>query len=191
VDSVVYACLDDQDTVYEVSDKLYEDAVAEMHDRRIAAFEVSEVTTMSFGTSDARIVLGKSGEDDWKYLADPVLPIDKEKVKEALNDLRDLETHRYVDYAAADLSKYALGKALDAVEVSLAGRKIGIQVSKTGPADDPDDSRYAVVAGTQKVFLLKGEQADKLARKLEDFEKSGSQVAPQAPGRPMGGRMPG
>jgi len=190
VDSVVYARLDDQDTVYEVSDKLYEDATAEVHDRQIAAFEVSEVTTVSFGTGDAAIVLGKSGEDDWKYLADPVLPIDKEKVKEALNDLRDLKTHRYVDYVAADLAKYGLGKAVDAVEVSLAGKKIGIQISKTGPADDPDDSRYAVVAGTQKVFLLKGEQTDKLARKLEDFEKSGSQVAPQAPGRPMGGRMP-
>lgn len=174
VNSVVYTCLDDRDTVYEVSDKLYEDATAEMHDRRIATFEVSEVTTVSFGTGDAGIVLGKSGEDDWKYLADPVLPIDKEKVKEALNDLRDLETQRYVDYAAADLSKYSLGKAIDAVEVSLAGQKIGIRVSKTGPADDPDDARYAVVAGTQKVFLLKGEQVAKFARKIEDFEKSGS-----------------
>ncbi len=173
-DGKTYACRADgkSDMVYELDSKVYEDAVAEMHDRQIVKFEVDDVIEVAFRTDERDLTFRKSDED-WTYAADPVLPIDKEKVTEALNDFRDLKTHRYVAYATTDLSKYELDKQVNRVAVvPEGGERIEILVSKSGPAEDPDNSRYAVLAGSKKVFLLKGDQAGKCLRKLEDFEKA-------------------
>ena len=128
--------------------------------------------------------------DDWKYLGDLVLPIDKEKVTKVLNDVREIKTHRYVDYKAGDLKPYGLDQP--ALRLSLAGadgQRTTVLISATGPQDDPDKSRYAVVEGQNKVFLLKSDQVSKLERKLDDFEKSAS--GESTPATPPGGGFGG
>lgn len=176
-DGVTYAAREDQPIVYELDAKVYDDALAELHDRQILKFEPNNVTDVAFESGESRIVLRKTGEE-WKYLPDPVVPIDKQKVTDVLNAFRDLRTHRYVDYAADDLSRYGLDKQVDRVAVTADGGKTtGVLVAKTGPQDDPDKSRYAVVDGTKAVFLLKGDQAAKFAQKLEDFEKKAAAPA--------------
>jgi hypothetical protein len=168
-----YACLADGDLIYELEDKVYEDATAEMHDRQIAKFEVDDVIELTLGSGEREITFRKS-EDDWKYAADPVLPIDNQKVKDVLEACKDLKTHRYVDYTASDLGRYGLsGDDVRRLAVAVqGGERIDIRLSKTGPEGDPDDSVYAVLAGSKEVFLLKEEQVEKFTKKLEDFEKA-------------------
>lgn len=188
-DGVVYAMREGSDLIYELDAKVYDDAVAEMHDRQVAKFEVASVTEIAFGSDSQGVTLRKSG-DTWKAVQDPLLPIDTTKVTEALNTFADLKTDHFVAYQADDLA--AFGLADDAaggrVVVSLLdGGKIDLRVAATGPEADADKSRYAVRAGQPGVFLLKPDQADKLQRTLEDFEKKAGGSAPMPAAGPGGG----
>lgn len=185
-DDKVYAAVEDGPMIWEVDKRIHDDATAEMHDRQITRLEVASIVDISFGLPPTALSFRKSGED-WRYVADPLLPVDNQKVTDVLNGLREIKTHRYADYAAADLAKYGLGD--DAYHVTIGsanGSRTEIRLSKTGPAGDPDKSRYAVVAGTRKVFLLKEDQARKLERKLADFEKADKPATP-APSPGAGG----
>lgn len=171
-DGKIYAALDDGPMIWEVDTRIYDDLSAEMHDRQLTRFEVADVVELSFEGSDTALTFRKAGEE-WRYVQDPLLPVDKQKITDALNDIRELKTHRYVDYTAQDQARYGLGDDARRIIVALAdGQKTEIRLSKTGPSDDPDESRYAQVADAKKVFLLKPDQARKLERKLADFEKS-------------------
>jgi hypothetical protein len=158
--------------VYELEEKVFEDATAEMHDQQIAKFEVADAIEIGFRVNGNPVTLRKDGTD-WKCLEDRFVPIDGQKVTESLNTLRDLKTHRFVAYAAEDLGKYGLsGDSADMAKVVLEdGERIEVLISSKGPEGDEDESRYARQAGSSKVFLLKGEQVEKLQKQLDDFEK--------------------
>jgi hypothetical protein len=178
-DGKTYACVDGRDLVYELDNRVYDEVAAEMHATQIAKFDVASVVEVSFASKDGQLAFRRTGEKNWQYAGDPLLPIDAEKVKEALNDFADLKTHRYVAYEADDMAAYGLqeGAPVDRVVITPeGGERIEILVSKKGPAGDPDRSRYATKVGTKQVFLLKGEQADKCARELEGFQKSESKT---------------
>lgn len=169
-----YACREDRDLVYELENKIYDDATAEMHDRQVARLDTATVTDLTLVVGGSELSFRKSG-DEWTYVADPVLPIDKTKIDEVLNAVRDLKTHRYVAYQADDLAKYGLTGQVDRVSlVADGGRRIEILLSPTGPAGDTDKSRYAVLSGSKAVFLLKDDQVNKFTKKLDDFEKKAS-----------------
>ncbi|MGQ9649977.1 MAG: DUF4340 domain-containing protein [Phycisphaerae bacterium] len=169
-----YACRQDRDLVYELENKIYDDAIAEMHDRQVAKLDTATVTDLMLVVGGSELSFRKSG-NEWTYVADPVLPIDKTKIDEVLSAVRDLKTHRYVAYQADDLAKYGLTGQVDRVSlVADGGRRIEILLSATGPTGDPDKSRYAVLSGNKAVFLLKEEQVTKFTKKLDDFEKKAS-----------------
>lgn len=171
-DGVTYACVDGKDTIYELEGKVFEDVTAEMRNRQIAKFMVDEVTEVAFKTKAGQITLRKDGEN-WKYVEDALLPIDSKKVTDVINAFREMRTHRFVEYAADDLGKYGLTENVDRVGFALKnGQKTELLVSATGPVGDADKSLYAMVAGTQQVFLLKGDQAVKFEQKIRDFEKT-------------------
>jgi hypothetical protein len=171
-DGVVYASVEGQPTVYELEKKIYDDMTAEMFERQVIKYDVANVVELSVEHGQTLLTLRKTG-DAWKYVQDPMVPIDSQKVTEVLNVFRDLKTHRYVAYAAKDLAKYHLESDIDRMSVSLnTGEKLEIVLAKVGPDNDADKSRFAMRAGTQRVFLLKGDQAVKFGQKLEDFEKS-------------------
>ncbi len=191
MDGKAYASIAGREMVYEVDPQVYTDAAGELHDRQITRFEVDRIVELAVGAAESPMTFRKSGED-WKYLGDLVLPIDKEKVTKVLNDVREIKTDRYVDYKAGDLKSYGLDQP--ALRLSLAssdGQRTSVLISATGPKDDQDKSRYAVVEGQNKVFLLKGEQVTKLDRKLDDFEKSASGESTPPPGGPGGPAGPG
>lgn len=167
-----YACREGSELVYELENKIYEDATAEMHDRKVAKLEPATATELAITTGGTELVFRKSG-DEWTYTTDPVLPIDKAKVDEVLNAIRDLKTHRYVAYETADMARYGFAGQTDRVSVlTEGGDRIEILLSAAGPTGDPDKSRYAALAGSKAVFLLKGDQVDKLARRIDSFEKA-------------------
>lgn len=170
-DGTTYATLPDSDTIYVVEGRVFDDATAELRDRQITRFQNDEVVEIAFRSPDGTLTLRKSG-DDWRYLEDPVVPIDKQKVTDILTGLREIRTHRYVDYAAPELGRYGLLEGTDRVSIGLQdARRIEVIVSAAGPEGDADQSRYAALAGKNEVFLLKKDQADKFRQKLEDVEK--------------------
>jgi hypothetical protein len=172
-DGKVYAASADKPMVYELDRRVYEDLTAEMHDRTITDFKVTEVDEIAFRGDGESMTLRQMGEDTWQYAEDPLVPIDSEKVKDVVNAFNKLRTHRFVNYSAEDVSAYGLDDPAHRVRIVLEGdRQHELLLSAQGPAEDADQSRYAMLAGSSKVFLLKGEQAAKFAQKLEDVEKT-------------------
>lgn len=170
-DGRTYAAVDGSDLVYEVDNQVFTDATAELHDRQIVEFDTPDVAEVRFIGDDGSVGLRKSGED-WKYIADSLLPIDKDKVKTALDELKDIKTPRYVSYDA-DLSKFGLDDPAKRFAVVLSdGRRVEVLVSDKGPENDPDDRVYGVIAGQKKVFLLDAGDVEKMTRQIEDFEKA-------------------
>ncbi len=173
-DEKTYAMRPDQTAdaiVYRLDNKVFQDATAEMHDLQITRFETDQVTEIGFASSDLQMVFSRH-EQEWKYQTDPVLPIDKQKVTDAIEKFRDLRTHRYVAYKIEDPAAYKLNENVRRVSITLQdGKKMEIVLSSVGPENDPDKSRYARLADSEKVFLLTGEQAQAFVKSLEDFEK--------------------
>src|SRR4029077_6063684 len=83
-EGLTYACVDDEPTVYELENKVFEDAMAEMHNRQGMKFEIGDVNELDLKHDNVDISLRKSGTD-WKYANDPVLPIENSKVTDVLN----------------------------------------------------------------------------------------------------------
>lgn len=193
-DGKVYTAMADGDRVYELDERIYDDVTAEMHDRQIARIDTTKATEVEFGPAGTSVALRKSG-DDWKYVADPVLPIDKEKVTKALDAVKDISTHRFVKYTQANLADYGLDKPAKRLRVLIeGGQKIEVVASDKGPEGDADGSKFAAIPGEDKVFLLKGDEVAKFEHKVDDFEKgadSGSVVdTSDAPHPPPGFRPP-
>lgn len=172
-DGKVHACVPDSDVVYELDNKVYEDAVAEMYRREVFTLEPGDVTELAFKTGASTVTLRKTG-DIWKYLEDPLVQIDASKVTDVLSAYKEFKTFRYAEYAAEDLGKYGLTADADGVTFGLKdGRKIELLVSTLmGPAGDATQSlRYAVLAGTNRVFMLKPDQVARTRQRLEDLQK--------------------
>lgn len=189
-DGKTYAAVEGNSLVFEIDNTVFADATAEFHDRQVTRYESSRITEVGITGGKETITLRKTG-DDWKYLLDPVLPIDKDRVTRVLDELKDIRTHKYISYAAADLAKYGLDSPANKVELVMdGGERIEVLISAKGPEDDADKSVYAAIGGQNKVFLLKPNQVGRFDRKLEDFEKSATAGSPDGPGG-MGGPMMG
>jgi len=170
-DGKTYALRESNGLVYELDNKVFEDATAELHGRQIAKFNVDDVIELTLGAEPA-LTFRKAG-DAWSYAADPVLPIDGDKVKEVLKAVSDIKTHRYVDYDAQNMADYGLDTPAARLAVAVAGGdRVEILLSATGPTGDADQSRYAALAAFNKVFLLKADQVETFGKTLENFEKA-------------------
>lgn len=178
-DGTTYAMVPERDVIYVVENRVFEDADAEFKNRQIMQLPAENVVGMIFQSAGSTLTLRKAGED-WKLQEDPHLPVDKQKVTDIINGLRDLKTHRYVEYAAGDMGLYSLaGDDVDQVSFELKdGEPVVIKVAGAGPPGDADQSRYATRAGSEEVFLLKKDQASKFRQKLEDIEKKDAAFAP-------------
>ncbi len=171
-DGKVFACVDGSDTIYELDERIFTDVSAEMHDRQVVKLQADKVVELSMGAGEEPLAFRKSGTD-WRYVPDPLVPIDGSKVTEAINEWQDVKTHRYVAYAAADLAAFGLDAQARRFSVRLEdGEEIELLISAKGPEGDPDKSLYAARAGTNKVFLVKGDQAAKLDKRLDFFKKN-------------------
>jgi len=170
---VVYAVVAGEQTVYEMDSGIYDDLTAEMHDRTVIGYLTGHVTEMAFTADGQTMTLRKVADGQWRYEEDPLVPIDTQKVEDIIKAFQGFQTHRYVDYEAEDLAAYGLEDEAARLRIDLEdGGRYEVLLSKQGPAGDPQNSRFAVLAGTRKVFLLTGEQAARFAQKLEDVEKN-------------------
>ena len=169
----LYAAVAGEQTVYELDRQTYGDLTAEMHERTLIRHLAGRVVEAAFSVDGETMTLRKIGDEQWRYEEDPLVPIDSQKVRDILRAFQGLDTHRFVDYEAENLEAYDLGDDADRVRLDLQdGTRYEILLSRRGPADDPHQSRFATLAGTQKVFLLTGEQTVKFAQRLVDVEQS-------------------
>jgi len=178
-----YAMIDGRDLVYEVDPKIFDDLAAEMHSRAVAKLEADKVSGLGLVRGDARTSFAQAG-GKWIYREDATVSIDEQKVKDVVNALRDTKAHRFVSYQAtpADLPKYKLdAPALRVIATVPNAKDVELLISPEGPAGDTDKSRYATVAGSNTVFLLKADQISKLDKKLVDFEKSETKSTASTP----------
>jgi hypothetical protein len=173
-DGKIYARREEGQLVYEVDHTVLDNLLAELHDRK--AIPVDRQTypaKISYRTSDRAFTLEKVGKDKWIADVDSVLPIDPKKIDSALDELRNLRTGKFVNYRADNLAAYGLDSpAIEVTVVDEWGEPATIMVSATGPDRDPDQSRYATVAGTHEVYLLPLQDLGVLNKTLSDFEKT-------------------
>jgi hypothetical protein len=168
----VFACKPDGEMIYRLDEKIYEDATAEFHNLQITDFETDAVDEITFiSPKDEKLTLRQEDEGQgWKCLPHTLVPIDDSKVTETIKELSDLSAQRYVSYNVEKPADYGLTENILQVRIILTeGRTIELHVSQDGPANE--NSRYARLTDTNKVFLLTGEQVAKLHKSLDDFEK--------------------
>lgn len=179
-----YAMVDGSDLVYQVDTGIYDHLTAELRDRTVAKFDVAAVKSLSLVRPGEEMEFAQA-DNKWSYRQDNTVAIDDQKVKDVLNAIRDARVHRYVRHkaAAADLAAYKLdAPALRVIVVTNGNVRVELLISADGPADDTDKSRYATVVGSEAVYLLKGEQCDKLQKTLADFLKTDKPAPPPPSG---------
>ena len=173
-DGKIYARLEDGKLVYQVDHQVLDNLLAELHDRQ--AFPIDQdtrITKLAFRNRDRAFALEKVGRNKWIADADTTLPIDANKVDGEISTLRELKTGEFVSYHTEDLTEFGLDDP--AVEVALTdrlGETHRLQVSAQGPENDPEQSRYATMLGSNKVFLLPLDRLGPLNMTLTDFEKA-------------------
>jgi hypothetical protein len=173
-DGKIYARRQDRELIYEVDHTVLDNLLAELHDRK--AFPIDRATriaTLTFRTRDSAFTLEQVVHKSWIVDVDPALPIDPKKVDAALNSIRQLRTGKFVDYQAEDLAPYGLDDP--AISLSFTdkfGESGALIVSARGPENDPQQSRYATLVGSNKVFLLPLNDLGALNKTVSDFEKT-------------------
>lgn len=186
-----YAMVNGSDLVYQIDPKIFEHMAAEMHDRTVAKFEVPQVTSVALVRPGDDMEFAQA-DGKWTYKQDNTVALDDQKVKDFLNTIRDTKANRFVRYQAtpADLAQYKLDAPATRVVVTTSnGGRTELLISQEGPAGDAEKSKYASVTRSGTVFLLKGDQVEKLAKKLSDFTKS-EKPAPSTPMRMPPGAPP-
>ena len=173
-DGKIYARLEDGELVYEVDHKVLDNLLAELHDRKaVPADGITRVVQLTFRNRDRALTLEKVGKKKWIADVDPTVPIDPEKINELVKSLAKLKTGKFISYHTEDLAEFGL----DEPAIMLAftdewGETCQLHVSAEGPEKDLEQSRYATVLGSNKVFLLSLDQVGVLNQTLSDFEKT-------------------
>jgi hypothetical protein len=170
-DDKTYARTTRSDLIYEIDSVIHEHLTAELLDRTVAKLSTSQVTGLEIVRADEPTRSHKFAKADkpWSYLTDPDVPIDPKKVDELVDKLVGLQAERFISYAAADLAAYQL----DAPDLVLTvtrgdGDPIQILIADEGT----DDARYATVAGSNRVLLLKAADVEPFDKTVADFEKT-------------------
>jgi len=164
----VYAMVDGGDLIYQVDPKIYDHLTAEMHDRTVVKFEVSQVTGVAIVRGQEEMSF-RQVDGKWKYVQDETVALDEQKVKDLINAVRDSKALRFVSYTAGagELAPYQLDQPALRVVVTTDGtNRIELLVAGRGP---DDKGRYAAVVGSNGVFVLETDQVNKFDKKLSDF----------------------
>ncbi|MFQ5424710.1 MAG: DUF4340 domain-containing protein [Phycisphaerae bacterium] len=169
-DGKVYAMVEGGRTICEVDAKVFDDLNAELLDTKVLPVEPSQVIGLAYGAENA-FEFTKTG-DRWSLKGEASFQIDVTKITGVLNALRDMRAMQYVRYK--DAKPEAFGLDAPAVELTVwreSGDAVALKISAKGP---PEGGRYAMVSSTAgRVFVVKPEDVDKLAKKVADFHKAG------------------
>jgi hypothetical protein len=157
-----YAMRQDGESIYSIKKEAYQQLLAEYRTDRVLDFDEKRVRKFSTRHGDKKLSFEKKG-DRWICDAEPDLPLDSKKVENALVQIRDLRTQRYVRNAATDLSPFGLANPGREVGITLDdGSELGLMVAESPAQGGGEMGHFAVTKGTNDVLLLPPDSLGKL-----------------------------
>jgi hypothetical protein len=164
----VYAKRDDQPVIYQIDTAVYDKLNAEYHAGGLFTFDQNQVKSVTLQSPDAGLQgFSKEGPTAWKYSVEPDLPIDANKLKNYLVQLKDLKPARYAAYSASDLATFGLDQPQYELTVTLDdGKKERMRVTAKNPTGG---GHFAVMNESHDVFILPGDSLARFAIKPADF----------------------
>ncbi len=178
IDNKTYAWVERDDeeptAVGQFAASLFEVFTAELRNRTIWKIEPEEIHAIRLLTGEDTTPLElKRDGNSWTYTADPFVTIDPEKVTSFLEDLEEIQAEKFASHrrpSRADKKRFGLKEAWLTLELTPAeGEARQIIVASKG--EDETKNRYATASGFSGVFVLSGETAAKMAKKLKDFTR--------------------
>jgi len=167
----VYGVVIGGNLVYELSQAVYDNLTAEMHDRKPLKFETSKATGVDVVGGEKPLKFAKK-DDKWSYVPDPHFTIDEKKVTDLLTGLHNLKVERYVAYAAKDLKPFGLDKPDLTVTIRQEDAKPIIMLLSKADKDGKRKATIKAEPGKMKVFIVTKSDVEKFAKKVGDFAKS-------------------
>jgi hypothetical protein len=154
--------------ICEIDAKVIDDALAELLDTHVTPIEPSQARRLAYGGAEP-FAFAKSG-DDWKLVDEPSFAVDPAKVTEVFTTLNGLHAKEYARYAGAKAADFGLDAPAIRIAAETAdGSPLTLLISSKGPEKG---GRYACTAAIpDRVFVLKQEDVDKLAKTVQDFQK--------------------
>ncbi len=169
----VFAKRDDKAAMYEVSKGVLEAAMADLHDKSVWSFEMSQVKRVTVAVDGVSHGFER-GQTGWYYAPEPALPIDGKKVDNLVLQLGDLKLRRYVAYGVKGLQKYGLDKPDRSVTISTdEGKTLELMVSRKVDASDAERSVFAAIKGVPHVFLMTPNTVSRIAVNMDEYETDG------------------
>lgn len=171
-DHKLYAKRSNSPAIYKLRRGVLDTVLADFHAKSIFNFEQSQVTSFSVSSGEVTHQFEKV-DDRWVYGNEPDLPLDTRKVDELLTKLSNLKLQRFVEYAAADLDAYDLGRPANSVTIRTDdGRPVTLLISEKVCSLDREKSRYAVIEGTGDVFLVTPDTVSDTDISIDELEQA-------------------
>ncbi|MFQ5414998.1 MAG: DUF4340 domain-containing protein, partial [Phycisphaerae bacterium] len=168
----VYAKRSDLGTIFRLTDTFAKRLFDEYRMTAVLDFDDADVVRFSIESGDTAYTFVRA-DDQWTLDAEPDLPLDQNKIKNLLLQLKDLRTDRYVVYGARDLPGFGLAPAARRVTVTMKDDSVvALLVSDKTCDADPSGGHYAVLQGRTNVFLLAPSTVRRFAVSLDDLERS-------------------
>jgi len=165
----VYAKRPDRPWIYEIDPIIRTHMLAELRDRFVIKFDPQDAVAIKVPTPKQGQVLEfvKRGKT-WTYLGDRFFQVNQQRVKDWLNDLKNLKVQKFIAYEAEDIADYGLDQPQVQAEVTLKdGRVLKLLIAKP-----TSTGRYAAaISGSKAVFELQASQVRRIKKTLEYFKK--------------------
>jgi len=183
----VYAKQANSPIVYTLEAPLHDKLLAEYRGKSIFKFEQPQVTAITVTGPAGTDGFTKNGEK-WKYVPDADIPIDATKVTNLLVRISDLKLDRYVGYGISDADKarYGLDKPAYTVTIQADKKDTTLRVSSSVCEAVPGQCHYAMMEGSDAVFLVSPSTIQRFTISIDEFEgKPGAPPPPPTrPGMP-------
>jgi hypothetical protein len=165
-----HAIRSDSPVIYELKHADVKTFTSDFVSKEIFTFEESMVTGVSVTNGGVTTEFNRVG-DDWRYTAEPDLPIDPTRVKNLLQQISDIKLRQMVEFNVNDLGVYGLDAPAKSLHITTDDGDASLLVSAKSCEKDREGSFYATREGSRNVFLITPDAASRFAVKLDEFEK--------------------
>lgn len=156
--------------IYEVSSSFYSELFREYRTDRVMDFSEAGVRSFQIRNGD-QLHRFELKDDRWVYGPEPDLPLDSNKVKNLLLQIRDLRTHRYVEHVGDASGSAGLSELAHEVHVEMKdGSKHYLRIGDHEITAGLDRGYASAVEGNPGLFLLTAETVNRIVVSLDTLE---------------------
>jgi hypothetical protein len=167
-----YAKLAKGDQVFLLSGKLSGQALAEYRSRKAwdPSLDAAQIDQLTVTGPAGPYTLRKQGSD-WKAVDQPTANVVSKSVTDLLDALAGVKAERYIADTKGDLQLHGLQPPLWKFDAKTPS---GTRTLLVGRAEGDSRRHYVAISGSDAVFVITAEDADRLLRPLSAFveEKS-------------------